>query len=412
MIRLSNSKKQLFGEVILPSSKSVTNRMLILKKLYEPQLILDNVSEANDSQVLKNILGSNDNHLNVKDAGTAYRFLTAYCAVTPGEWTIKGTTRLHERPIAGLVEILKRLGADINYLEKHGQGPLRIVGKKLGVSSNLIDLSTINSSQFASALLMIAPLIDGEFNFKVNTKMSSYAYVLLTIACLRRMGFSVWVKGTYIKVSKKQKFDGEYFQIEPDWSSFYYWVSMIHLSEKTDLFFPGVRLNNMQKERKKLFEIGHPSIVMEELNDGIKIVKYASDKPYVFPKELNYNQFPDISMTFAMLLPAIGCNQIIFKGLQSLKYKECNRELATIDHLNKVGVDFKSVDDHWLMRGDSFNLEKDTLFRSFKDHRMVMCVAPLSLIEPICIDEETVVKKSYPNFWEDLLKMGFEIEYL
>ena len=177
MIRLSNSKKQLFGEVILPSSKSVTNRMLILKKLYEPQLILDNISEANDSQVLKNILGSNDNHLNVKDAGTAYRFLTAYCAVTPGEWTIKGTTRLHERPTSDLVETLKRLGADINYLEKHGQGPLRIVGKKLGVSSSLIDLSKINSSQFASALLMIAPLIDGEFNFKIKILFNLYLMI-------------------------------------------------------------------------------------------------------------------------------------------------------------------------------------------------------------------------------------------
>ena len=412
MIRLSNNKKQLFGEVLLPSSKSVTNRMLILKKLYEPKLILNNISEANDSQVLKNILDSNDNHLNVQDAGTAYRFLTAYCAVTPGEWIIEGTSRLHQRPIADLVETLIELGADIKYLEKHGQGPLRITGKKLVASSNLIDLTKINSSQFASALLMIAPLIDGEFNFKVNTKMSSYAYVLLTIACLRRIGFSVWVKGTYIKVSKKQKFDGEYFQIEPDWSSFYYWVSMIHLSEKTDLFFPGVRLNNMQKERKKLFEIGNPSIAMEELNDGMRIIKHASNEPYVFPKELNYNQFPDISMTFAILLPAIGCNQMIFKGLQSLKYKECNREHATIEHLNKIGVNFKSVDDYWLMLGDSFNLEEDTLFRSYNDHRMAMCVAPLSLIESIRIDGETVVKKSYPNFWEDIIKLGFEIEYL
>lgn len=412
MIRLSNTKKQLFGEVHLPSSKSVTNRMLILKKLYEPELILDNVSEANDSQVLKNILDTENRHLNVQDAGTAYRFLTAYCSVTPGEWTIEGTSRLHERPIADLVKTLQGLGAEIKYLERPGQGPLRIIGKKLSATSNLIDLTEINSSQFASALLMIAPLIDGEFNFKVNTKMSSYAYVLLTIACLRRMGFSVWVKGAYIKVSKKQKFDGEYFQIEPDWSSFYYWVSMIHLSEKADLFFPGIRLNNMQKERKKLFEIGHPSIVMEEQNDGMSILKHPSNDSYVFPKELNYNQFPDIFMTFAMLLPAIGCKEMTFKGLQSLQYKECNREFATIDHLSQVGVDFKSTEGYWLMNGANFKLEKDTLFRSFKDHRMAMCVAPLSLLESIRIDDETVVNKSYPHFWKDLIKLGFEIEYL
>lgn len=412
MIRLSNKNKQLFGEVRLPSSKSITNRMLILKKLYEPELILENISLANDSQILSNLLNSNSNHFNVHDAGTVYRFLTAYCAVTPGEWTIEGTSRLHDRPIADLIRILQELGAEITYLDRDGYGPIKIVGKKLVASSNLIDLTQINSSQFASALLMIAPVIDGEFNFKVNTKMSSYSYVLLTIACLRRMGFSVWVRGSYIQVSKKQKFDGEYFHIEPDWSSFYYWISMVHLSESADLFFPGIRLNNMQKERKKLFEIGHPCVVMEELNDSMRIVKHTTTEKYVFPDELNYSQFPDIAMTFAMMLPAIGCKQVIFKGLQSLKLKECDRELATIEHLEKIGVVFKGQDNQWLMDASGFELKADTLFETYNDHRMAMCVAPLSLLKSIRIGEETVVKKSYPNFWKDLENIGFEIEYL
>lgn len=412
MIRLSNKNKQLIGEVRLPSSKSITNRMLILKKLYEHELILDNVSLANDSMVLDKLLNSNDNQFDVQDAGTVYRFLTAYCAVTPGEWIIRGTKRLQERPIADLISVLRDLGADITYLEKEGCGPIKVIGKKLIANASLIDISQIKSSQFASALLMIAPMIEGEFNFKVNTKMSSYSYILLTIACLRRMGFSVWVRGAHIQVSKKQKFDGEYFQIEPDWSSFYYWISMIHLSERSDIFFPGIRLNNMQKERKKLFEIGHPSLVMEEQNEGMRIVKHPSNEKYVFPDELNYSQFPDIAMTFAMLLPAIGCEQIKFKGLHSLKYKECNREQATIEHLTKIGVDLKSHDNLWLMDASNYELKNDTLFNTYHDHRMAMCVAPLSLIKPIRIEEDSVVKKSYPNFWKDLENIGFEIEYL
>ena len=412
MIRLSNHTKQLNGEVMLPSSKSISNRMLILKYLYEKELIIDNLSAANDTQLLRSILESEEHRLNVQDAGTAYRFLTSYCAVSEGEWIIEGTTRLYQRPIQHLVDVLLSLGADISYIDSSGYGPLKIVGKNLRASTNIIDLSHINSSQFASSLLMIAPLISGDFSFKVNTKMSSYAYVLLTIGCLRRMGFPVWVQGAYIKVSKHQKFDGEYFSVEPDWSSFYYWVSMVHLSEQTNMFFPGVRLNNMQKERKKLFEIGHPSISFEEMNEGIRMVKKPSSEPYHFPEELNYSQFPDISMTFAALLPALGCSEMMFKGLESLPYKECDRVQAVTEHLQKMNVTFKPMNNHWQLDASEFRLQEDTLFDSYNDHRMAMCIAPLSLLKPIRIADHTVVKKSYPHFWEDIDRMGFQIEYL
>jgi len=412
MIQLSHTSKQLKGEVNLPSSKSITNRMLILSKLYEPDLSLENISTANDSQILQSIFTNSDSDMYVHDAGTAYRFLTSYCAVSEGDWVIKGTQRLHQRPIAHLVDVLKTLGADITYLDKEGCGPLKIKGTKLKAPTNLIDISHINSSQFASSLLMIAPLIEGEFNFKVNTKMSSYAYVLLTIACMRRMGFSVWVQGGYIKVSKKQKFDGEYFKIEPDWSSFYYWVSMVHLSQESDLIFPGIRLNNMQKERKKLFEIGHPSIHFEENRDGIRIVKKQIKKPYDFPEELNYSNFPDMAMTFACLLPSLGCKYMKFKGLESLKYKECNREHALKKHLHSMKVKFKFVHKKWHMDSTQFHVKENTLFDSFDDHRMAMCIAPLSLIKPICISDSSVVKKSYPHFWDDLVRHGFQINYL
>lgn len=408
MIQVSHPTGVLEGTIDLPSSKSICNRMLILSKLYEPEMHLENLSAANDSILLKKILDSDTRDINVQDAGTAFRFLVAYAAAGSGEYTIRGTDRLHERPISGLVDALRMFGADITYIEKEGQAPIKIIGKQLKVSTNLVDLTNVKSSQFISALLMIAPLIQGDFNLKVNTKMSSYSYVLLTISCLRRMGFSVYVKGMYISVNKQQKFDGEYFLIEPDWSSFYYWLSMAHLSKECDLFFPGLRLDNMQKERKHLFEVGNTAMTFEEKEDGMCIRK-KTQGTIDCPEVLQFSQRPDSAMTYAMLLPALGCKFHIFKGLESLKHKECDREVAINEHLAKVGVALQKIENRWELKADDYKLKADTVFPAYKDHRMAMCVAPLALIKPIVIEDETVVKKSYPHFWEDMKSVGFHI---
>jgi len=383
--------------------------MLLLRQLYEPDMTLHNLSSANDTQLLLSIFGSGDRTCDVEDAGTVFRFLTAYCAVTPGEWFLSGTARLHERPIAELVETLRLFGADISYEDKEGFGPLKIVGKQLSASQHLIDLTSVKSSQFISALLMIAPKISGDFQLKVNKRMSSYSYVALTISCLRRMGFSVYIKGAYLSVSKQQKFDGEYFSVEGDWSSFYYWMSIVHLAKEADLFFPRIRLNNMQKERKYLFEVGNSGVYFEEKNDGIHVVKRAQGT-IECNEEFNFSQYSDSAMTFAVLLPALGCTFHKLRGLESLKYKECNREVALGEHLQKIGVTLEKKDDFWELDCKNYSLDSDTLFPSYGDHRMSMCVAPLALHKPIRVEEPFVVKKSYPNFWVDLEAVGFVVE--
>ena len=409
MIRVSHPTGVLKGEISLPSSKSISNRMLILQSLYEPNMQIENLSNANDTQLLHRLLKAETKEINVEDAGTVYRFLLAYCAVTPGTWTIQGTDRLNERPIKGLVDALRTLGADISYLKNEGNGPIRVVGKDLVANDNLLDLTHVKSSQFISALLLIAPKVKGDFNLKVNTKMSSYSYVLLTISCLRRMGYSVFVKGMYISVSKQQKFDGEYFLIEPDWSSFYYWLSMAHLSTQCELFFPGLRLDNMQKERKYLFEVGNTAMTFEEKNGGMLISKEEKGE-IECPEVLLFSQRSDSAMTYGMLLPALGCKYHKFKGLESLKYKECNREEALKEHLAKVGADFVKSGDVWELKAEDFSLRPNTYFPSYDDHRMAMCVAPLSLLQPVRIENKAVVRKSYPHFWQDLKSVGFEIE--
>jgi 3-phosphoshikimate 1-carboxyvinyltransferase len=222
------------------------------------------------------------------------------------------------------------------------------------------------------------------------------------------MGFSVFVKGMYISVSKQQKFDGEYFLVEPDWSSFYYWFSMAHLSKKCNLFFPGLRLDNMQKERKHLFEVGNTRMSFEEKDGGIRIMKKEQGEVEC-PSILQFSQRSDSVMTFGMLLPVIGCTYNKLKGLESLKFKECDREMALSEHLEKIGVRLEKVEDHWELKAENYRLKPGTLFKSYDDHRMVMCVAPLALKESIGIEDETVVKKSYPHFWEDLKSVGFQI---
>ena len=411
MIRISHPTGILKGTIALPSSKSICNRMLILKKLYEPDLKLDNLSNANDSVLLKDILDRDVRDIDVQDAGTVFRFMVAYAATGEGEYTLRGTGRLMERPIKELVDALRMFGADITYLEKEGQAPLRIVGKSLKANTSLIDLTNVKSSQFISALLLIAPKIEGDFNLKVNTKMSSYSYVLLTVSCLRRMGFSVFVKGMYISVSKQQKFDGEYFLVEPDWSSFYYWFSMAHLSKECRLFFPGLRLDNMQKERKHLFEVGNTGMVFEEQEGGMLISKERQGKVEC-PDVMQFSQYPDSAMTFGMLLPALGCKFHEFKGLESLKYKECDRESALTEHLAKVQVSIVKKENIWELNAEEYRLIKDTEFPTYDDHRMAMCVAPLALKESIRIENENAVQKSYPHFWEDMKSVGFEIKYL
>ena len=381
----------------------------MLQKLYEPGVFLDNLSEANDTQLLVRILSQESRVLDVEDAGTSFRFLLAYTAVTPGEWIIRGTERLHQRPIAELVDALRIFGAEIEYLENDGYAPLKVNGRKLIAKSTLIDVTAVRSSQFISALLLIAPLIEGDFNLKVNTKMSSYSYVQLTISCLRRMGFTVFIKGQYLSVNKQQKFDGEYFQIEPDWTSFYYWLSIAHLAKEVDLFFPGLRLDNMSRERTKLYDVGNKAMFFEEKNGGIRITKNEEGSIEVVT-DLNYAQFPDSAMTFAMLIPAVGKKNVNLRGLDSLKHKECNREDALTQHLAKMGVKFTKEEELWKLDATQFDLRPDTYFETYGDHRMAMCVAPLAVLQPILIEDKEVVKKSYPHFWQDLKRVGFIVE--
>ena len=411
MIRISHPTKSVKGIITLPSSKSISNRVLMLQKMYEPDLVIDNLSEANDTKLLKDLLSNDDKSLNVQDAGTAYRFLLAYCSITPGEWTITGTSRLQERPIDRLVDSLRQLGAEMRYLEREGFAPLLINGKKLKTSARILDLSNVESSQFISALLMILPAIEGNVKVKINPNMNSKTFVNLTISVMRKMGFSIVVKKDIIEIKEGRRFKSEYFKIEPDWNSFYYFYSISHLASEVDLCFEGLSMNNMHQEKKRLFDVGNHSLKFGEDAKGLCVQKSVKNQ-FEYKQELDYSQFPDLAPTFIMLYAAFNVNEISFTGLESLKFKECDREKVVKKYISESGAVFNKEGLKWTLNADKFHVEEDQIFATYDDHRMAMSLAPLAMIKPIQIENEGVVKKSYPHFWEDLAKLGFQIEYL
>jgi 3-phosphoshikimate 1-carboxyvinyltransferase len=411
MIRLSHPSKILKGTISLPSSKSVSNRVLILQKLYEPELKIDNLSDANDTKLLQDILRNESTHLDVQDAGTAFRFLVAYCAVRPGVWTIQGSNRLHERPIQELVELLQILGADITYLESPHYAPLRIIGKPLKANFNL-DVRHVKSSQFVSALLMIAPKIEGDFKLVVDSSMNSYSYIALTIEVMRNLGFKIDENENSISVSKEKKSSTKHFKVEPDWSSFYYWYAMAYLSESCNLDFPGLNMDNLSQEKNAIGFVANSDVDVDISDNDLHIKRTINQSVSIFKSKYNFSQYPDLAPTFAFLLPTLGCRNTRFYGLESLQFKECDREEAVGQQLERINVQFEKQNDFWTINADDFMMYNVPFFDTYSDHRMAMSVAPLALLGDIIVEDETVVKKSYPDFWEDLKKVGFEIVYL
>lgn len=406
----------LSGEIILPSSKSISNRMLILRKLYEPEMVIDNLSDANDTVLLNDILEnvitqpSEENFVdvNVQDAGTAFRFLTAFCAITPGKWRIVGTPRLHERPISQLVTALQTMGAHISYENNDGFAPLLIEGRSLKMEG-ILDMRNVDSSQFISAIIMIAPKIEGNWSIRFSHQMSSLSFMYLTLKILRRFGLTFYSKNGLLEIHKLKRFDAEYLKVEPDWTSFYYWFSFIHLCKSCDLYFPGISQENIQTEKEKLFTVNNPDVEFYFDTKGLRIVKKNQQGLIRFNQKIDFKSHPDLATCFAVLSMAGKVEKIKFTGLDSLKYKESDREQVIGYIAETLNCTFYQEGRNWWLEAIQMHFEHQQEFEVFDDHRIAMSLAPLALINPIVIKNPEVVKKSYPKFWEHLTAIGFEL---
>lgn len=393
------------SSIAITGSKSETNRLLLLQALY-PNLILENTSNSDDSEVMSKALQSNDSVLDVHHAGTAMRFLTAYFAIQENrEVVLTGSSRMKERPIKILVDGLRQLGTDISYEENDGFPPIRIKGKKL--TQNKVSLSANVSSQYISALLLIAPKLEYGLELTLEGDITSVPYIKMTLSLLNEIGVETSFVGNNISVKPKFTIQNSTFTIESDWSSASYFYSIIALSEiGTSITLSSYKENSLQGD-SVLAEIYKDFGVETTFgNNSILLSKTHNSQLTIHHSQLNNS--PDIAQTIAVTCfgLGIGCH---LTGLHTLKIKETDRLLALKTELEKLGA-IVSISDDSLTLEPSTVIHSNIKIKTYQDHRMAMAFAPLALKTDILIEEAEVVSKSYPTFWTDLKNIGFILE--
>ena len=414
--------------VSISGSKSETNRLLLLQALY-PTISIENASNSDDSEVMQKAFAVFESSIhnqqppiiNVQHAGTAMRFLTAYFAMQEGRIVVlTGSDRMKERPIQILVDALRQLGADIEYLEKEGFPPLKITGKK--ISTSQVTLKANVSSQYISALLLVAPKLENGLKLILEGEITSLPYIKMTLELLNQIGVETNFEGNEISVIHKSQVINHDFIVESDWSSASYWYSMIALSEiGTQISLSSYKENSLQGDRA-LVEIYKDFV----LDSQVKQVLFNEDNSITISKTkncqandseqaqqlsiINYqlNNCPDIAQTIAVTCFGLGiaCQ---LSGLHTLKIKETDRLEALKTELSKLGAKV-AVSDESLFLKSSNSILQNIAIDTYQDHRMAMAFAPLAIKVPIVIRNAAVVSKSYPNFWNDLKKVGFKLE--
>lgn len=394
------------ASIKLPASKSICNRALILGALSYSPYEIQNLSDCDDTEVMVKALNSNDRDFDIKAAGTAMRFLTAFLSKVVGEWTITGTERMKNRPIRILVDALNALGARVEYMEKEGYPPLRIFGSAL--KGGEISLAGGVSSQYISALLMIAPLMENGLTLHLEGAVISKPYINLTLQLMEQYGVKAEWNGQTIKV-RPQEYHPVPFTVEADWSAASYWYSMMALSIEAEIELLGLFKDSLQGDAAgaKLFaQLG----VGTTFTDRGVILKHNGNRT----KKLVYNfvNEPDLAQTFVVTCVLLNA-PFRFTGLQSLKIKETDRIEALKTELRKLGYLLTESNGSILeWNGERCEPETHPVIATYEDHRMAMAFAPAALVRPegIEIANPEVVSKSYPHYWEDLRYAGFQIE--
>lgn len=392
--------------VQLPASKSICNRALILNALSYSPYEIQNLSDCDDTDVMVKALNSNDSHFDVKAAGTAMRFLTAFLSKVVGEWTITGTERMKNRPIRILVDALNAVGAKIEYLEKEGFPPLRIMGSAL--QGGEISLDGGVSSQYISALLMIAPLMEKGLTLHLQGKVISKPYIHLTLQLMKQYGVeSEWV-GSTIKVAP-QSYRPLPYTVESDWSAASYWYEMMALSQQAEIELKGLFKESLQGDAAGAKLFAQLGVATDYKAGGVVLRKnenVCQKLIYDFVNE------PDLAQTFVTTCAFMDI-PFCFTGLQSLKIKETDRIEALKCELRKLGYVLTDTNGSILeWNGERCEPEAHPVITTYEDHRMAMAFAPASLVrkEGIEIAHPEVVSKSYPHFWENLESAGFVVE--
>ena len=391
--------------IYLNSSKSESNRLLIIKALSEKEITIKNLSKANDSVLLKNLLESENLVVwDAQDAGTSFRFLTSFLAIKKEHVVLSGTERMKQRPVKVLVDALNKIGAEILYLENEGFPPIYVKGK-INQVKNKLDIPGDISSQYISSLLLIAPLLEKGIEINIEEPFYSRPYVNMTLNLMNSFGIKSEVKGNKISI-KNQEFSSGSYIVESDWSAASYWYSILSISDNiNNLTLQGLKKKSNQgdsviSELMKSFGVN-----TQYKEDGIVLTKIMFDTEEI---ELDFRDCPDLAQTILVVAAYHKIKLKVF-GVESLKIKETDRLLAMKNELKKIGCDFYEEGNYWLLEKRRREIDDELSIDTYKDHRMAMAFAPLASKKSIIINDPDVVVKSYPTYWEDLKKVGFII---
>lgn len=407
--------RRLQQTIELPASKSISNRALIINALSGGHEMPQHISDCDDTFVMVRALTQPSDPTDIMAAGTAMRFLSAYYAVTEGTHTITGTQRMKQRPIGILADALRALGAKVEYTEQEGFPPLRITGGKH--EGGKLSLKGNISSQYISALLMIAPVLQNGLVLELTGDIISRPYIDLTLQLMTDFGAqAAWTDERHIEV-KPIPYRSTPYYIESDWSAASYWYQMTALCTDPDaeIILPGLYRHSSQGDSavRDLFKsLGvHTAFFKDE--NGLECVRLTKGPVTATRMDYDFINQPDLAQTFAVTCAMLGI-PFHFRGLQSLKIKETDRIAALIRELGKLGYDIRDAHDSELIwDGARTAPHRQVAIDTYEDHRMAMAFAPCSLtLGDICINNPQVVGKSYPKYWEHLTKTGFEIEEL
>lgn len=406
-IRLGKSSIINKASISITGSKSESNRLLLLQALY-PQISIENLSNSDDSVLMQKALKSNDSVIDIHHAGTAMRFLTAYFSIQKNrEVTLTGSTRMKERPIKILVDALKILGAEISYIENEGFPPLKIVGKTL--VKNEVTLLANVSSQYISALLLIGSRLKDGLVLKLEGKITSVPYINMTLSLLNQIGIETsFIENTIIIKPCQSEIKPQSLVVESDWSSASYFYSLVALSDiDTELTLNSYMKDSLQGDSVLAEIYKNFGVETRFKESSITLIKVANLNS-TSKIDLDLSNAPDIAQTIAVTCFGLGIEcQLI--GLHTLKIKETDRLVALETELIKLGASV-TITEKSLHIEASAKIKGNINIATYKDHRMAMAFAPLGLKVPLTIENADIVSKSYPQFWEDLSAIGFNLK--
>ncbi|MFI5222378.1 MAG: 3-phosphoshikimate 1-carboxyvinyltransferase [Bacteroidia bacterium] len=409
----SSETKKIIATIRLPASKSISNRLLILQKLFPGKITIRNLSNSDDTRIMQEALKMKSGIVQVKNAGTCMRFLTAYFScIEKCEVELHGDERMNQRPVKFLVDAMKKLGADISYLKNDGFPPLKVKGKK--ITGGEISMDASLSSQYISALILVAPTFENGLTIALEGEIYSRSYIEMTFQLMQQFGFEISFSQNEIKVlphsfthSPIQKFIN--FKVEPDWSSAAFWYEIVALNDDAEIFLEGLSEKSLQGD----------SIISEIMKSFGVETFYQSNgillkKNHQIIKSSNHqidlSSVPDLAPVIAVTAAAKNIRTEL-TGLKNLRIKESDRLSALETELKKCGFNISSKNDSLIVTPNHKPLTTNHKQQTYNDHRLAMAFAPLALIfGKIEIDDPGVVVKSYPDFWEDLKRAGFKLQ--